>query len=151
MQLKRYCGLICKGDVMRKMILIAVGVVSLSGCGNARNVYDRPIPNRDDRNALLDIRDKLKPEDEQAWQGIVMRLVNPMAERVTSKTVGEAIARLEAKTACMDSHDPEATKRKIGDGPNDIAAPDYEAKNTAYITANNKEVAAYNACLKMPV
>ena len=135
---------------MRKVILI-VAVATLSACGSAGNVYDQPLPSRDDRDALLDIRDKLKPEDQQAWQGIVMRMMNPMAEPVRSKTVGEAITKVKAKTACMDAHDTEATEKKIGPAPNDIGAPDYEARNSAHIEAYNKEVAAYNACLKMPV
>lgn len=132
---------------MRRVVLVVAGAAMLSACGSAGNVYDEPLPSRDDQDALLDIRDKLKPEDQKAWQGIVMRMMNPMAEPIRSKTVGEAITKLKAKTACMEAHDTS----KVPDGPNDISAPDYEEKNAAHIAAYNKEVDAYNACLKMPV
>lgn len=81
---------------MRKTLIIAVGAATLSACGSAGNVYDQPLPSWDDRDAQLDIRDKLKPEDQQAWQGIVMRMMNPMAEPARSKTVGEAITKLKS-------------------------------------------------------
>ena len=81
---------------------------------------------------MFEIRDGLKPEDQDAWQQILMRRINPMAKAIMSKTVGEAIGRVKAKSACMEEHSVQKAPA------NDIAA-------------YNKEVHAYNECLKMPV
>ena len=134
------------GTAMRRTsVLIAL---LLAGCQEtAGTVYDRPLPDRNDMEALLDIRDKLKPEDQEAWQGILMRKNNPMAEPITSKTVGEAVQRMRAKTACMSAHDVS----KVPDNKLAIGDDGYDAAEAARITANNREVDAYNACLKMPV
>lgn len=116
---------------MRSKILIIATL--LAGCqGQPSSVYDRPIPDRNDKDAMFEIRDGVKPEDQDAWQQIVMRRMNPMAKAIMSKTVGEAIGRVKAKAACMEKHDVQKAPA------NDIAA-------------YNKEVHAYNECLKMPV
>lgn len=111
---------------------IPVILIALGACQPA-NVYERPVPNGDDAKAMNEIRDGLKPEDRQAWAQIVMRKANPIAEGVTSKTVGEAIAGMKAKAACMDAHN--------------VANIDPALDREKY----NAEVMAYNECLKLPV
>lgn len=116
---------------MVRKAIVAVAFV-LVACGEqAQPVYERSIPDIDDHGALRAIRDDLPDADQDAWGDILMRKINPMAEPVRSKTVGEAIAKMKAKKACMAQHSQ------------DISTDDIEAYN--------RQVRAYNACLKMPV
>jgi hypothetical protein len=117
--------------MFRKVVLNAAALVTLSAC-QPENVYSRAMPEGMDANALNNIRDGLKPEDREAWTKIVMRKANPLAGGVASKTVGDAIAKMKAQTACMESH-----------SLNGIDPSDHEDYNA--------EVRAYNECLKLPV
>jgi hypothetical protein len=120
----------------------------LAGChSNSGSVYGRPIPDRSDTTAQLDIRDGLKPEDQEAWQGFLMRKINPMAEPVTSKTVGEAIRRMKVKLACMKAHD----SSKVPENNFAIGDARYDQAQAKWSAENNKEVSAYNDCLKLTV
>lgn len=132
--------------MIRFAILVAVASAALSGCDRG-SVYERPIPDSDDRSALLEIRDGLKDEDQKAWQAIMMRKINPMAEPVRSKTVGEAVGKMKARQSCWDIHDfskvPEVTL-----SPNE---PGYEEAQHAYVARYNEEIDAHNACSKLPI
>lgn len=130
---------------MKKTILAVVALM-MTGCGSS-NVYDDTIPAYDDSDALLTIRDGLRPEDRSAWQAVTMRIINPVSSGVQSVTVGEAIQRQKAKEACFDEND----LTKAGEMPTDFGAPGHEERRKAYITGYNKLVEGYNACAKMVV
>lgn len=133
---------------MKKVVLMFAPFVVLSGCGSS-DVYGEPIPSPDDHDALIEIRDGVKPEDREAWSKLTMRIVNPMAVKIDAETVGEAITRLKAREACLA--DSEAEREKLGPMPTDIMAPDYDERNKAYIEGYNATVESNNACLKLPV
>lgn len=131
---------------MRKMILGLALVAMLSACQDA-NVYDNPLPSVDDADALMAVRDGVKQEDQEAWQNVVMRMANPMAKKLQSETVGEAITNMKAKNACVEENDI----TKVPEGPSDFMADDYQERNAAHIKKYNAVVDAYNACLEMPL
>ena len=131
---------------VKKSLLLAALLVS--ACNQAaQSVYDDPLPKSDDTDALTKIKEGIKPDDADAWQNITMMIIMPTAKRPTSKTVGQAISRYKAQESCENKHD----FTKVGEGPKDFGAPDYEKRQNALVARYNKEVDEYNACLKMPV
>lgn len=111
-------------------LILAVGLLAAS-C-DAPSVYDQPLPDRNDTDTLVAIRDGVAPEDRDAWQSISMMIANPMARAIESKTVREAITRSKARTTCMDKNAPTDA--------DDLPVSEY-----------NAQVEAYNACLRMPL
>lgn len=106
----------------------------LAACHHTnRSVYDQPIPERNDAQALLLIRDQLRPEDRSAWQDIDKRITDPRAERIQSKTVGEAIRRWWAQHECMTAH----AKGQETAGDN--------------VQTRDREIAAFTDCLEMTI
>lgn len=130
---------------MRK-IAVLLCALSLTACGMG-NVYDRPLPDHNDVDAMLDIKQGIKPEDQEAWSYIVMSIASPMTGALTSKTVGEAIEKQKARAACIARNDLDS----VGEYPDDFMAPDYQERKNAHIEAYNKIVDALNACYKMEV
>lgn len=129
----------------RTMWLVAL---LLGACGQgSSNVYEQPLPASGDMDALMDIKEEVKPEDADTWQSLTRLIMSPKAKRPTSKTVGEAITAYRARRACMDANEPS----KLPLGPNDTFAKDYEARRKAHTEALKNAANAYNACLKMPV
>lgn len=133
---------------MKKFAATFVVAISLAGCGGG-DVYERSLPEPNDTNALMAIKNGVKPEDREAWQAIALSLSNPLATALSSQTVGDAIGNYKARATCMN--DASAEQDALGQGPNDIGASDYDERNSAHIKAYNETVEAYNACLKMPV
>lgn len=76
-----------------------------------------------------------------------MAKMNPMAQKIDAKTVGEAIQRFKARSACMEAH----STSKVPENTIPFSDPGYGAANEKHIKAYNAEVAAYNSCLKMPI
>jgi hypothetical protein len=89
-----------------KYALISAALL-VSAC-HGTNVYDEPIPNRNDTQALLNIRDHIKPADQDAWLTVLIKMVAPAGAPIQSKTVGEAITHAKARTACLEAHDDNA-------------------------------------------
>lgn len=117
---------------MRKLLVIGC-CAALWGC-TEQSVYDRELPAPDDSAAMIEIRDGLRPEDARTWQQIVMRRLNPAAQPIHSKTVGEAIAKVKAQRACMDENFAAMQAAGIDNGE-----------------AYSRHANAYNDCLEMPL
>ncbi len=131
-----------KGSKMR--ILIGLSALALvSACGKmGGSVYDQPIPVGNDPNALISIRDQLKPEDQAAWSAITLKKMLPAAPAIQAKTVGEALTREKALDACEAKY-----KAEMDAASTDEIGVLKEGQTDKY----NAGVNGYNGCLKITV
>lgn len=141
-----------------KRIRVLLLTVALVACDRAQNdaadaiqdVYDRPVPDPKDAEAVEAIAEALRPRDQNEWRNIMRLPHNTMLPPMTSATVGEAISRYWARVACTSTHGTRAIFAKLGEPPMDRTAGDYQTKRAAYDAAVKVELKAELACYKLP-
>jgi len=116
-----------------RILGFALVMVLLVACERRVSAYEQPLPDPQESRALTQIGGELRPEDRRAWGGIVAHITSRSSGRLRSKTVGEAIARWKAQSACLKTH-----------------ARGQESAG-ADVRARDREIDAYNDCLEMEI
>jgi hypothetical protein len=116
-----------------RILGFALVTVLLLACDRRVSVYEQPLPDPHESPALTQIGGELRPEDRRAWSGIVAHIMSRSGGPLRSKTVGEAIARWKAQSACLKTH---------ARGLESVGAD---------VKARDREIDAYNDCLEMDI
>ena len=87
---------------LSKTLLILPLSLALFACGESApaTIYDEPMPDIDNVQALESIEQRLEGDDKEVWERIKLHTVLSDRPEVQSTTVGEALERERAKREC---------------------------------------------------
>lgn len=85
-----------------KSFLVFPLSLALFACGESgpRTIYDEPMPDIENTQAMEAIEQRLEGDDAEVWERIKLHNVLTSRPEVESTTVGEALERERAKRKC---------------------------------------------------